>query len=697
MSRYKFGSSTILSDEGGMGITWKGSDDHLKRDVVIKTIKEEMIRESKFTLEELNSQLIDEAINQAKVTHENIAKVYDYYINPGNKQVYLVFEYIDGKGLDKFTELIKCDSKRLTEVLNIFEQILKGIICAHKNNIIHRDIKLNNILYSSDSNHIKIIDFGISKVKDANARAYTVNMYGNRPFFAPERFPYKSLKIDTEEKFDIYALGVTFFYMLTGKYPYNATSDYDLATPRVSDFRDDINEELDELICSMIQVNPQNRLGDLNIVLEAVRRHRSIVFKQTTSIHSFKAENQIRDTLHDYISVSNDEIKIINHPVFQRLRNINMLGTTYMVYPGATHTRFAHSLGVMHLSSRIFDEIIGKNTNKIDWEYKEIKKQRQMLRIASLLHDIGHGPYSHVSDNLFATVVGSHEKMSANLIRQTSLSTIIDEIGAKYGGFNNREIAGLIEGKNSSRFNLIKRIFSGNIIDADRLDYLLRDSLMLGVKYGKFDLEHLIRSMNIDFTQAEPILAIEKKGVYALEEFMLARHFMFAQVYTHKTRRIYDKILERCMKCMLPSNILPIREEDFIKWDDHRVMEFIRNNPNIYNDMFLNRGHLKLIYEKIINFDNDDRSILDKIISSIEKEGYRDSEVIIDYYSQNAVTYVDEMGNPIIGIIDKNNTIRTVQECSSLLVNINKPVEILRVYGIIEKQKEILELIEGVV
>ncbi|MBC2579859.1 protein kinase domain-containing protein [Clostridium sp. DJ247] len=697
MSRYKFSNSTILSDEGGMGITWRGIDDHLKRDVVIKTIKREMLSKSQFTLDELNKQLIDEAINQAKVTHENIAKVYDYYINPGDKQVYLVFEYINGKGLDKYPDLIKCESKNLNELLNIFEQILKGIICAHKNNIIHRDIKLNNIMYSRNSNHIKIIDFGISKVKQANTRSYTVNMYGCAPFYAPERFHYKNLKVDNEEKFDIYALGVTFFYMLTGDYPYKVDKGYDAITPRVSDFRNDVNEELDELICAMIQVNPENRLGDLSVVLESVKRHQKIIFKNTTNIPYFKAENQIRDALHDYISVTDDELKIINHPVFQRLRNINQLGTTYLVYPGATHTRFSHSLGVMHLATRIFDEMVIKNSTEIQWDYKEIKKQRQMLRIASLLHDCGHGPFSHVSDNLFANEVDNHEKMAGNLIKNTKLSEIIDNIGSKNCGFNHKEIAGLIEGKNSSRYSLIKRIFSGNIIDADRMDYLLRDSLMLGVKYGKYDIEHLIRSMNIDFSQGDYTLAIEKKGIYALEEFMLARHFMFTQVYMHKTRRIYDRILERCLQCMLPSNILPIREDEFLQWDDHRVLEYIRNNPNTYNEMFLNRGHLKLIYEKVINYERDDRIIINEIRNRIRDKRYKDTEVIVDYEIQNPITYVDEMGKPIIRILDKDRTTKDVGELSPLLININKPIEILRIYGTIEKQIEILRIIEEVV
>lgn len=700
MSRYKFGKDDVLSNEGGMGITWKGFDDHLKRDVVIKTIRKEMITGTNFTLEDLNKQLTDEAINQAKITHENIAKVYDFYINQGDGQVYLVFEYIKGQGLDKFPDLLCCKENLLDEVLGIFEQILKGIICAHNNNIIHRDIKLNNILYSRESQHVKIIDFGISKVKQATARSYTVNMYGNFPYYAPERFPQGDISIpiefDGEEKFDIYAIGVLFFEMLTGMHPYNKTDDFKGPTPRVSDYRQDISEELDEAICDMIQVNPKNRVGDLNSVLEVIRRHRQIKFKLTTNIPSMKEENHIRDSIHGYISLSDDELKILNHPVFQRLRNINQLGTTYLVYPGATHTRFSHSLGAMHLATRIFDEVVVKNKTQIPWDYKEIRMQRQMLRIVTLLHDCGHGPFSHVSDNLFSQQVKNHEKMASNLIKNTNLSVVIDGIGVKNGGFNHKEIAGMLEGKNLPKFNLIRRIFSGDIIDSDRMDYLLRDSLMLGVKYGKYDLEHLIKSMNIDFSQGDPILAIDKKGINALEEFILARNFMFTQVYTHKTRRIYDKILEQSLKCMLPSNILPIRENEFLLWDDHRVLENVRNNPNLYNDMFLNRNHLKIIFEKLNNYEISEKIIIDNIIKNIEEKNYKDTEVMTDRYIQKAIKYNDEMGNPLIGIIDKNHLVKGIEEYSPLLLNINKPTEVFRVYASIEKREEVLSIIQEV-
>ncbi|AOY78188.1 hypothetical protein BJL90_01290 [Clostridium formicaceticum] len=413
-----------------------------------------------------------------------------------------------------------------------------------------------------------------------------------------------------------------------------------------------------------------------------------------SSIPTFNARNKVRDPLHGYIELTDDEMLIINHKVFQRLRNIKQLGTTYLVYPGATHGRFTHSLGVLYLSTKIFDIIMGKNSSIITWDYNEIKKQRQMLRIASLLHDIGHSPFSHVGDNLFSPVIKNHEEMSANLIINTDLSEIIDMIGRKNGGFTYREIAGLIKGRIPSNYLLIKRVFSGDIIDADRMDYLLRDSLMLGVKYGKYDLDHLINSLNIIIDNNIPILSIEEKGIYALEEFILARHFMFTQVYLHKTRRIYDKILERSMQCMLPSNHLPIREEEFLQWDDNRVLEYIKNNPNSYNDMFLNRGHLKLVFERFPYIKEEEKLIISEIEELINNRRYLDTEVIVDRYTQNAIKFEDEMGNPSIGILDKNKNIHHVDKYSSILSKINDSLDVFRIYANEEKRDEIIKVIE---
>lgn len=197
----------------------------------------------------------------------------------------------------------------------------------------------------------------------------------------------------------------------------------------------------------------------------------------------------IRDPLYGFISLSKEEKKLISTEPFQRLRRIRQLGTSFLIYPSAEHNRFAHSLGVMEVATRIFDEIMKRDGNILRWSKEEIRRNRQLLRLAALLHDVGHAPFSHVSDDLFADTIGSHEEMSARLILDSELTPIIANMGKEYG-FSPQEVAGLITGKFKSKYTLLFQIFSSKI-DADKMDYLLRDSHFAGVKYGNYDFHRV--------------------------------------------------------------------------------------------------------------------------------------------------------------------------------------------------------------
>lgn len=696
-ARYEFREQ--LPNQGGMGLTSLAFDKNLQRLVIIKKLNTNNIPSTKVDL--LRNQLRDEAINQAKLTHPNIAKIYDYFEKDGIGHI--VMEYVDGKSINELDEFINVprQNESIREALNLISQIIEGIIYAHKNGVVHRDIKTENIMYSSNKN-AKIIDFGLSKIKEQK-REKTVVSWGSPGYRPKELFDFLDDKIQQidEEKRDIFALGITIYRILTGKFPYGRSrEDYSLATPRISDFRNDISEELDELFYSMIEVEPEDRLSDLNLVLEAIRKQLRQGFSPLVKMPKISSHTRIRDAVHGYIKLTDDEVEIINNRFFQRLRNIKQLGTTYLVYPSAVHSRFEHSLGVTYVATKLFDEIVSKNNDILGWDQNEIKKQRQMLRLLTLLHDLGHAPFSHVSDGLFSENINNHEAMAAKIIRESELKDIINKIGRKNGGFTYNEIAGLIEDKYLSRYYLIKQIFSGNVIDADRMDYLLRDSYMAGVKYGMYDLDHLIRSIDIDNNFEKPILAINYRGIYVLEEFILARYYMFNQVYFHKTRRIYDKILEKCIKNYLKANDiskLPIDINKFIKIDDHRIMSYIKNfSNNKWNKMFLRRKHYKKIFEIFPRADERQNNIVSQIKERIITSGISEEEFIIDEYTKAPIVYTDEEGNPMLGLIGKNRESLFVNEKSLVLNNMNEPTYIFRIYTSDSVKGEVYKIIKEV-
>lgn len=202
---------------------------------------------------------------------------------------------------------------------------------------------------------------------------------------------------------------------------------------------------------------------------------------------------EVRDPVHGFIYLNETEMKIVNTPVFQRLRYIRQLAFTHMVYPGAEHSRFAHSMGVMEFATRMFDTLMMKDlAKKKNWSDVHVKRNRQLLRLAALLHDTGHAPFSHASEDLLHGV--KHEEISRRFILADPIRPLINEF-KKELGITAHDVASFFSAENiEPDIVLLKEIFAGEI-DADKLDYLYRDSLFTGVHYGRFDYQRLIQSL----------------------------------------------------------------------------------------------------------------------------------------------------------------------------------------------------------
>ena len=291
-----------------------------------------------------------------------------------------------------------------------------------------------------------------------------------------------------------------------------------------------------------------------------------------------------RDPVHGFIEVRPWEKKIIDSAPFQRLRYIKQLAMTNLVFHGAEHTRFGHSLGVMHLVTKAFRMAVENGVEEYPLSDEKIEWYEQILRLIALTHDLGHAPFSHASESVFPNGV-EHEDFTRRIVTETIIADYIREIGRifkeKYGdsfditpelicGIYQRRLPG-----ENSEFTFLSSFMDGEL-DCDKMDYLLRDSLYCGVNYGKYDIDRLLCSLTIDAKDTVPRLAIDYGGLKVFEEFVLARYFMFTEVYFHRTRRYFDLVLGEALKEILPNGEYPEEIESYLEWDDVRVLQECR-------------------------------------------------------------------------------------------------------------------------
>ena len=341
-----------------------------------------------------------------------------------------------------------------------------------------------------------------------------------------------------------------------------------------------------------------------------------------------KAHLDIIDPIHDFVRVNSNELKIIDTPIFQRLRRIRQLSGAHLIYPGAQHTRFEHSLGVMHMASMAGHVLHEKGIVSSD--------NIQNLRFAGLLHDIGHGPFSHLFEELLQKRKMSHEDIGRDIILKTQIGDLISA-----NGFNKKLITELAFG--DSKFQFMNEIISG-ALSADIMDYLLRDGYFTGAEHAKIDHNRLTYSLDVYKNK----LALEKSALVNFETMMISRYQMFKAVYFHKTVRAGEVMLLESMylaeeELGLSSTSL----NEYLKLTDEVILSKLLNLPERNSKLriakkiatdYLNRNLFKSVFEVSVT----GNAITKKRMQSIREEVSKKSKVDINEI------FVDSSNTPSI-------------------------------------------------
>ena len=320
--------------------------------------------------------------------------------------------------------------------------------------------------------------------------------------------------------------------------------------------------------------------------------------------------------MHGLIKLTDQEVKLINQLPFQRLRGIKQLAMANLVYPGALHTRFEHSIGTLHAASRILDKIA------LDAHlcYNDIVS----IRLAALLHDIGHGPFSHVSEHLLAqhnTLTDSgpmekiHEELTVDIINNEP------SIACQLTDSQRETVSDIIRG--SGRRDIRRDIISSDL-DADKIDYLSRDAYFTGVKYGVFDLEKIYDSFVSIKQGTETYLGIEESGIFATEQLILAKHHMTQQVYAHRIRVISDYMIVRGLELAINEDLQEIKAlyeydgspefcQRYLKYDDHRVMDILLRCSLEAPQSIFHRLYERRLYKQLVTMPLTERHISNPI------------------------------------------------------------------------------------
>lgn len=403
---------------------------------------------------------------------------------------------------------------------------------------------------------------------------------------------------------------------------------------------------------------------------------------------------QIRDPIHGSIDVTQDELVLIDSPFFQRLRYVKQLGFGDLAFPGATHTRYAHSMGAMHLASRVIDALL----RDFDGPADMATRMRQAVRLGILFHDVGHAPLSHASESTMPPVAdlalpdwvtpthdgqATHEHYTLKILLETEVA---DRIRDTYSdiGLTPEVIAGLIAGRPAPGENpfehggvdyrpMLGQIVSGEL-DADRMDYLLRDSFYTGATYGRYDLAWIVENLKFAVVEDRAHMAIDRRAIFAFEDFLLSRYHMFLSVYFHYKPICFDHMLRWYYRDAPDEYVLPADPEAFLSHDDIHLWTVLRASKNRWARAIVERNAWKLVAEVTENDRGYDLAKIEKKLAAAGIESFEASRqgILSKYFGNQGVRfYVRD---------ERRHALTAVEDYTELYHRYSKPMQLERLY-----------------
>jgi len=398
------------------------------------------------------------------------------------------------------------------------------------------------------------------------------------------------------------------------------------------------------------------------------------------------AHLDIIDPIHDFVRVYDNELKIIDTPIFQRLRRIRQLSGAHLIYPGAQHTRFEHSLGVMHIASMAGQALAEKGVVSFD--------DIQNLRLAGLLHDIGHGPFSHLFEEIFEEKRKiSHEDLGRDIILKTEIGDIISK-----NGFDKKLITKLAFG--DSKLQFMNEIISG-VLSADMMDYLLRDGYFTGAEHAKIDHHRLTHSLDVYKNK----LALDKSSLVNFETMMISRFQMFKAVYFHKTVRAGEVMLLEAMDLAEGElGLSSMNLDEYLKLSDDVILAKLLNLPEHNSKLkaskkiatdYLNRNLFKSVFELTLTGKAITKKRMQELRGEISKKSKIDiNEIFVDSSNTPSIPLSPSKKESKSIILLENNGNRTTAKeiliSQIQLVSVMSGfMKILRVYTPAKNRKKV--------
>ena len=380
----------------------------------------------------------------------------------------------------------------------------------------------------------------------------------------------------------------------------------------------------------------------------------------------------LRDPVHGYIHIEDEMIwELLDTAWFQRLRRIRQLGGAPMVYHCAEHSRFGHSLGVYEIVRRMVREVP-------DIRDALSEKEKLTVMAAGLLHDLGHGPFSHAFESITHT---SHEDVTCRII--TKDPEIKGILNGTYRGMA-KDVADVIRHKSENP--LLPQLISSQL-DADRMDYLLRDAYFTGTAYGEYDLDRILRTLRVKDGQ----LMVKQSGVYAVENYIMARYHMYWQIYYHPTARAYECLLQALFQRLrdignpedphVMQEFRPLIEKRKLTIDEYFMLDefacsygfaLLRDYPDdIARDL-----SSRILDRRLFKYDDNDPSIVRKVRKKLVQEGYDPKYYLAkdEVRQRPYVPYNGQAGS--VFVLMKNGSVRELSNASNIVYSlIHGPVK----------------------